>query len=188
MSSKDKGNGMDSRQALHSSNTNEWYTPSRYIEAARAVMGGIDLDPASCLKAQETVKATEWHGEPYDGLLMPWWGRVWMNPPYGRRNGKSNQAVWTERAVAAANDGEVDQAILLVNSETSCAWFQSLWGYPICFTDHRIRFIDANGVEQRSPTQGNAFIYIPDYLTPGYEDSVSRFVDAFTEFGHVVRP
>ncbi|MCZ6745377.1 MAG: hypothetical protein O7D31_11990 [Alphaproteobacteria bacterium] len=41
----------------------ESYTPTKYIEAAREVMGGIDLDPASNMHAQKTVKATEWYDE-----------------------------------------------------------------------------------------------------------------------------
>jgi hypothetical protein len=35
----------------------EWYTPERYLDLAREVLGTIDLDPASSEIAQETVRA-----------------------------------------------------------------------------------------------------------------------------------
>jgi hypothetical protein len=40
-----------------SSGEQEWYTPARLVEAARAVLGTIDLDPTSCEVAQRLVKA-----------------------------------------------------------------------------------------------------------------------------------
>ena len=49
----------------------EWYTPARYVDAARTVMGGIDLDPASSDHAQRTVRAAAYHMAEADGLALP---------------------------------------------------------------------------------------------------------------------
>lgn len=54
----------------------EYYTPPFIIEAARRVMGGIDLDPASSEIANRTVKATRYFTEADDGLQQEWNGRV----------------------------------------------------------------------------------------------------------------
>src|SRR5262249_31538221 len=63
--------------ALHSCQSTEWFTPAAYLEAAREVLGAIDLDPASCPQAQEAVRAAHYFTAADDGLSRPWHGRVW---------------------------------------------------------------------------------------------------------------
>ena len=63
----------------------ERYTPAIYIEAARLVLGAIDLDPATSEQAQLLVRATKFFTEKTDGLKQEWHGRVLpANPPYHR--------------------------------------------------------------------------------------------------------
>ncbi|CAM4444417.1 DNA N-6-adenine-methyltransferase [Vibrio agarivorans] len=57
----------------HSTNKNDlWFTPAEFIEAARNTLGTIDLDPASCLQANNTVKANRYYTEQTNGLDKPW--------------------------------------------------------------------------------------------------------------------
>jgi hypothetical protein len=60
----------------------ESFTPPEYVEAARKVMGSIDLDPASCEVAQITVKAKRYYTKENNGLDKHWKGNIFLNPPY----------------------------------------------------------------------------------------------------------
>ena len=151
----------------------EHYTPARYIEAARTVLGGIDLDPASCARANRTVKAKKFFDLEADGLQQKWHGRIFLNPPYGPWPG-----LFVEKLMAERKAGRVGAAIVLVNAGTTGAqWFQALWDGVLAFTDHRITF-EGPG-DRSSPTIANVFVYLgPDE---------AAFVREFTQFGAVVQ-
>jgi hypothetical protein len=58
---------LANHQLLSSSASAEWFTPACYIEAVRAVLGTIDLDPASCEEANRIVGATRYHTQESEG-------------------------------------------------------------------------------------------------------------------------
>lgn len=107
----------------HMSLTQEHYTPSNVVEAARRVMGGIDLDPASCAVANERVRAVQWIGLPADGLALPWHGRVFLNPPGGtftaRRKNKGDPKPVTPPEDTA-------HRLHYGTDSRACAWWRKL--------------------------------------------------------------
>lgn len=166
------GNGQPMAYLVSSSN--EWYTPRRYIEAARSAMGNIDLDPASNPTAQKWIGATHYFTKADDGLCMAWSGRVWINPPYGDLTAR-----FVDKALREYAAGSVEQCILLLSAHaTDRSWFQSLWDFPLCFTDHRIAFQNGDGRTDCSPTFGSVFVYLGR--------DVVAFERVFREFGAVV--
>jgi phage N-6-adenine-methyltransferase len=155
--------------------SNEWYTPAEYIEAARAVMGTIELDPATCELAQTVVQANEYLTKFEDGLAAQWLReRVWLNPPYGETD------PWIKKLLAEFDDGKsVKQAIVLVNNATETVWFQSLLNrFPVCFLNRRIPFWrhDQEGVTAR---QGQAIFYLGA--------NTDRFIEVFRELGPILQ-
>lgn len=122
--------------------SNEWYTPRSIIEAARYAMGSIDLDPASCEEAQQIVQAGRYFTKAEDGLVQPWAGNVWLNPPYGR--GLIEE--WVEKAIYEMEFMRTNQIIMLVNNCTETEWFQSLLdeAHAVCFPCGRIEFWGPN--------------------------------------------
>lgn len=161
--------------------SNEWYTPHRYIEAVRQVMGGIDLDPASCEFANRVVQATNFYTKEENGLMHPWQGRVWLNPPYGKtqQGQASNLEHFTRYLIEQYQCGNVTEAMLLVPVNTATRWFDALWRFPICFPRFRVRFYNEQG-----PSDGASFGTCFVYFGPHEQ----RFLEIFRQFGHVVLP
>lgn len=160
----------------HNSGENEWYTPAEYIAAARAVMGAIDLDPASSEAANRTVDAATYYTAQDDGLTHSWQGRVWMNPPYSQPliGLFCNALRW------AIETGQVTEAISLTNNATETAWFADLLANAaaVCFVRSRIKFVDRDGNPSGAPLQGQAIVYSGP--------NVNAFAQYFGVFGAVL--
>ncbi len=167
--------GKTPAQLVVSSESNEWYTPAEYIEAAREVLGEIDVDPATCEQANRTVKAKAWYTSETNGLLHDWPGRVWMNPPYGGLTEK-----FVAKLLEQHRQGVTTEAVLLVNSHaTDTKWFQPLWDHMLCFTNHRINFVPSEGKNAIGSTHGSVFIYLGT--------NQEKFASVFNKVGAIVR-
>ena len=166
--------GNEHNHRAQGTGENEWYTPAKYIEAARKVLGTIELDPASSSVAQATVKAGRFFTREDNGLTQDWFGKVWLNPPY------SQPEIWEfcKKLVDECVAGNVTEAILLTHNYTDTSWFHYAESIAtaICFTRGRIAFEDQNG-DTCAPTQGQAFFY--------FGDNGDRFSEVFREFGFV---
>lgn len=156
----------------------EWYTPPELIEAARQTMQTIDLDPASCDVAQQSVQATEFFTKKEDGLTKEWYGKVWMNPPFtmpARRE-------FCEHLVESFSNGNVKEACVLINNVVfDQHHIQDLLDVAdaICLVAGRLKFIHENGNKSKSPLWGQSVVYLGM--------NTEKFEQTFREFGVVFR-
>lgn len=189
-------------QARHSMDSPEWYTPSPFVEAARAVMGGIDLDPASHEEANRTVRAARFYTAEEDGLSRPWYGLLFINPPGGKDSkGKALVPQFWRALMRSWARGEVSQAVWVGYSLEQLQTLQGTGAhhtpidYPICIPSRRIPFVEneakkaermaklaAQGKNPHGKSQPSHANYIT-YLGP----DVDAFERVFSEFGVVRR-
>lgn len=123
--------------------TDEWYTPPHVFDAMSAK---FDMDVASPGRlATPWVPATVLIQS--NSLDRDWRGYVWMNPPFGGRNGLMP---WLQKFTDHSN------GIALVPDRTSAPWWQHFAPQmdAILFVAKKIKFIGKDGKPGMSPAQG----------------------------------
>jgi len=133
------------------SQSDEWNTPQEVIDKVLNFFGHIDCDPCSNDSKNPNVPAGILYTEVDDGLSQKWYGKVYMNPPYG-------DAIigWVEKLVDEYENGEVSEAVALLPARTDTQWFHLLRRYPRCFIIGRLKF----GGQENSAPFPSVFIYL----------------------------
>jgi hypothetical protein len=170
-----------SMSILTSHQSTEWYTPVWLIDLVKETLGEIDLDPASDPLPQSWIQAETIYTVCQDGLSVHWFGRVFLNPPYSKTNGKSNSEIWSTKLVEEYLTGNVEEAILLVGSKPGYKWWEQLFReWPVCMLRDRISFIKPDGSKGGQAKFGHSLFYMgPD---------AQRFRHNFSPYGRVIMP
>lgn len=97
-----------------------WTTPPWVLEKLYGVIGGLfDLDPCAPTRTgRGGVQARIRFTEEDDGLVLPWFGKVFLNPPYSRV-----MIRWIAKAHQEVEAGRADMVVCLVPARTDTAWF-----------------------------------------------------------------
>lgn len=135
--------------------SDRYFTPSWIVDAVIEQFGVIDLDPCHDPDPGCAVRASTTYdvrrGE--DGLVLPWSGKVFCNPPY------SAVLPWVIRAAQhAAAGGEV---LLLINASTDTAAWQSyvLQHGEVCLLSKRVAFLKPGATKGTPNLMASAVVY-----------------------------
>lgn len=125
--------------------SDDWFTPPEVFEALGC---RFDLDVAGHHRANVPCDGAIFS----DSLSSQWQGFIWMNPPFGGRNGI---APWLDKFIRHGN------GIALTPDRTSAPWFQSaaVCMDAILFTS-KLKFIRPDGTRGASPSNGTALMAI----------------------------
>ena len=123
----------------------EWLTPPDLVKK----LGDFDLDPCSPINAPFLHATTNFTIED-DGLTQEWFGRVYLNPPYGK-----GMDLWIEKLKKHGNG----ITLIFARTETKC-FFEHIWNDAdgILFVKGRIKFYHVSGIQGGTPGAPSLFI------------------------------
>lgn len=192
----------------HSSGTTSHFTPPEVVEAARTLMGGIDLDPASTKWANDLyIRAGHYFNYTKNGYIKPWFDRVLLNPPGGLCNWETGRPVehvahgtgsakaWWFKLMREYISYNVLEAVFIGFSveliQSTQVQGEDLMptpiDFPCCFPSERLKFWTRQGnqlVEGKQPTHANVLVYLPDR----HKESRDLFLETFEKFGRCIYP
>ena len=152
--------------------TDEWLTPPEIISA----LGEFDLDPCSpVVRPWPTAKN---HLTILDNSLqVPWHGRVWLNPPYGRKMGAFLQIMTSHH-----------NGIALIFARTETQDFHKhVWPFAdtMLFLEGRLTFYDIHGNLARTKKGAIANCGAPSVLISYGEQNADSLADSGIKGRHI---
>lgn len=114
------------------SETCEWATPQEFYDALNTEFGFV-LDVCA---TQENAKCEKFFTKVEDGLIQPWEGVCWCNPPYGREI-----KYWIEKALRTATAGDAT-VVCLIPARTDTHWWHDFVSQAdeVRFVKGRLKF------------------------------------------------
>lgn len=136
---------MDTSFERSEKTTVEWLTPPDLVKK----LGEFDLDPCTPINPPFVHAKTNFTVID-DGLTKSWFGRIYMNPPYGK-----GMETWIEKLKNHGN-GIV---LIFARTETKC-FFNHIWydADAILFVKGRIKFYNIDGEQKGTPGAPSVFI------------------------------
>ncbi len=130
--------GVGGHQRPNRGATDTWLTPPQVISA----LGRFDLDPCAAPRPRPWETAEHTFTLPdEDGLAESWFGRVFLNPPYGPETGR-----WLERLA----DHGTGTALIFARTETEM-FHRFVWerASALLFLEGRIHFHYPDGTRAK---------------------------------------
>ena len=153
------GTGIGGHTTPNEGASPDWLTPPELIDA----LGPFDLDPCASVN-QPWRTATRQYHLPANGLILPWHGFLWCNPPYGR-----DTWAWLDRMAEHRNG----IALTIARTET-VGFFEQVWkkADSLLFLEGRLFFHHPVTGARAASNSGGPSVLI------GYGDmATSRLVD-----------
>lgn len=170
----------------------DWCTPPDVVEMIRESMGSIDTDPCSNPASVVGAALTYYGAGPDDdGLVMPWRGNTYINPPYGMgyHEGKrrSLPSVWIDEVIRRWGEGRLTASVMmLLPANTSSPWFHD----ALCdchfaaLTRGRIKFLDFDTGQPRKTGQSGQVLFLWSQSGHAFRNEVRRRDWSMIKGGH----
>ena len=199
----------------HSSESVEHYSPVEVVDAARELMGGIDLDPASSELANSYIRARRFFTEEDNGLRKLWkGGRIFLNPPGGLVDSEGRRVIRAKKGIPGCTETgscglpaphqhhdvtssakHVKTAVfigfsleILQSTQVDAKGLPIPLQFPCCYPSSRMRFYNVQQgllVVGDQPTHANVLVYLPRNWDA---EEKKKFNSLFSDFGHCVWP